>query len=149
MDARTPEPDSDYLVPLGKAAVRREGSDLTIVAWGSTVHLAERVADQYEEEGRSVEVIDLRSIIPWDQERVLESVKKTNRLLVAHEDTITMGFGAEVAAHVAEEGFDWLDAPVGRLGATDCFIPSAPNLELEVLPSVETVREAADRVLAY
>ena len=149
MDARTREPDGDYLVPLGKATVRREGSDLTIVSWGSTVHLAERVADQYEEEGRSVEVIDLRSIIPWDQECVLASVKKTNRLLVAHEDTLTMGFGAEVAAHVAEQGFEWLDAPVGRVGAKDCFVPSAPNLELEVLPSVETVKAAADRVLAY
>ena len=81
-------------------------------------HLSERVAEQLEEEGgASVEVIDLRSIVPWDQERVFESIRKTNRVLIAHEDTVTMGFGAEVAARVADECFDWLDAPVARFGA--------------------------------
>jgi 2-oxoisovalerate dehydrogenase E1 component len=150
MDARTPEPDADYMIPFGKARMVREGSDLTIVAWGTAAHLSERVAEQLEEEGRaSVEVIDLRSIIPWDQERVFESIRKTNRVLIAHEDTVTMGFGAEVAAKVADECFDFLDAPVSRFGARDCFIPSAANLELEVLPSVETIRAAAEKVLAY
>ncbi len=150
MDARTPEPDSDYLVPLGKARVINAGSDLTIVSWGTAAHLSKRVAEQLEEEGStSVEVLDLRTIIPWDQECVFESIRKTSRVLIAHEDTLTMGFGAEVAAKVADECFDWLDAPVGRVGAKDCFIPSAANLELEVLPSVETIREAAERVLAY
>ena len=150
MDARTPEPDSDYMIPFGKARVVREGSDLTIVAWGTAAHLSERVAEQLEEEGgASVEVIDLRSIVPWDQERVFESIRKTNRVLIAHEDTVTMGFGAEVAARVADECFDWLDAPVARFGAKDCFIPSAANLEVEVLPSVETIRAAAERVLTY
>ncbi len=150
MDARTPEPDSDYLIPFGKAGLRREGSDLTIVAWGTAAHLAERVAEQLEEEdGASVEVIDLRTLIPWDKERVFESVKKTNRLLIAHEDTVTMGFGAEIAACVADECISSLDGPIGRVGAKDSFVPSAANLELEVLPSVETVRAAAERVLAY
>jgi len=91
----------------------------------------------------------VRSIVPWDQERVFESIRKTNRVLIAHEDTVTMGFGAEVAARVADECFDWLDAPVARFGAKDCFIPSAANLEVEVLPSVETIRAAAERVLTY
>jgi 2-oxoisovalerate dehydrogenase E1 component len=94
-------------------------------------------------------VIDLRSIIPWDQELVFESVKKTSRVLIAHEDSLTMGFGAEVAARIADACFDWLDAPIGRVGAEDCFVPSAPNLELEVLPAVEDVRAAAERLLQY
>ena len=150
MDARTPEPDSDYLIPFGKASVRREGSDLTIVSWGAAAHLAERVAEQLEEEAAaSVEVIDLRTLMPWDEECVFESVKKTNRILIAHEDTITMGFGAEIAARVADECISYLDGPIGRVGAKDCFVPSAPNLEVEVLPSVATVRAAAERVLAY
>ena len=150
MDARTPEPDSDYLVPFGRARVINEGSDLTVVSWGTTTHLSKRVAEQLEEEGStSVEVIDLRTLIPWDQECVFESIRKTSRVLIAHEDSLTMGFGAEVAAKVADECFDWLDAPVGRVGAKDCFIPSAANLELEVLPSVETICAAAERVLAY
>ncbi len=150
MDARTPEPGSDYLVPFGKARVINEGSDLTIVSWGTATHLSKRVAEQFAEEGSaSVEVIDLRTLIPWDQECVFESIRKSSRVLIAHEDTLTMGFGAEVAARVADECFDSLDAPVGRVGAKDCFIPSAANLELEVLPSVETIRAAAERILAY
>ena len=150
MDARTPEPVGDYLVPFGKARVINEGSDLTIVSWGTAAHLSKRVAEQFAEEGSaSVEVIDLRTLIPWDQECVFESIRKSSRVLIAHEDTLTMGFGAEVAAMVADECFDSLDAPVGRVGAKDCFIPSAANLELEVLPSVETIRAAAERILAY
>ena len=150
MDARTPEPVGDYLVPFGKARVINEGSDLTIVSWGTAAHLSKRVAEQFAEEGSaSVEVIDLRTLIPWDQECVFESIRKSSRVLIAHEDTLTMGFGAEVAAMVADECFDSLDAPVGRVGARDCFIPSAANLELEVLPSVETIRAAAERILAY
>ncbi len=149
MDARTPEPDENYLIPLGKARIRRPGEDLTIVTWGSTVYLALKAAEELEEKGYSVEVIDLRSIIPWDQELVFESVKKTNRVLIAHEDTVTMGFGAEVAARISDACFDWLDAPVARVGAEDCFVPAAMNLELEVLPAVEDVRVAAERLLEY
>jgi 2-oxoisovalerate dehydrogenase E1 component len=149
IDARTPEPDKNYLIPFGKARVRRAGDDLTIVTWGSTVYLALKAAEELEEKGYSVEVIDLRSIIPWDQELVFESVKKTSRVLIAHEDSLTMGFGAEVAARIADACFDWLDAPIGRVGAEDCFVPSAPNLELEVLPAVEDVRAAAERLLQY
>jgi 2-oxoisovalerate dehydrogenase E1 component len=149
IDARSPEPDENYLIPFGKGRIRRAGDDLTIVTWGSTVYLALKAAEELEEEGHSVEVIDLRSIIPWDQELVFESVKKTNRVLVAHEDSLTMGFGAEVVARIADQCFDWLDAPVARVGADDCFVPSAPTLELEVLPAVEDVRAAAERLLEY
>jgi len=150
IEARAPEPDDSYLIPFGKARVRREGTDLTIVTWGSTTHLAMKAAEQLEEEqDYSVEVIDLRTIIPWDRERVMESVRKTNRVMVAHEDTLTMGFGAEIAASIGDECFDWLDAPLVRVGAFDSWVPSATTLENAALPSVEDVRKAAERVLAY
>lgn len=150
MPARTPEPDENYLIPFGKASIRREGTDLTIVTWGYTVHQSMAVARAMEEEGvASIEVIDLRTIIPWDREAVFESVRKTNRVLIAHEDSLTMGFGAEIAAAIADECFGDLDAPVARHGAMDCFVPSATNLEREVLPSEDTVRAAAERVLGY
>ena len=150
MPARTPEPDEHYLIPFGKARKRREGTDLTIVTWGYTTHQCEAAARALaEERGASVEIIDLRTIVPWDKEAVFAGVRKTNRLLIAHEDTLTMGFGAEIAAAVADECFDDLDAPVVRLGAKDCFIPSAPNLEREALPSEETIRKAAERVLDF
>jgi 2-oxoisovalerate dehydrogenase E1 component len=149
MQARTPEPDADYLIPFGKARIRRPGSDLTVVTWGSTVYLALEVAELVAAQGKSIEVIDLRTIIPWDQEAVYASVRKTNRLLVAHEDSLTMGFGAEVAARVAENCFHSLDAPVMRVAAKDCFVPSAATLEAEVLPSAADVQAAVEKLLAH
>ena len=149
MQARTPEPDADYLIPFGKARIRRPGSDLTVVTWGSTVYLALEVAEQMAAQGKSVEVIDLRTIIPWDQEAVYASVRKTNRLLVAHEDSLTMGFGAEVAARVAENCFHSWDAPVMRVAAADSFVPSAATLEAEVLPSAADVQAAVKKLLAH
>ena len=150
MPARTPEPDEDYLIPFGKARTRRPGTDATVVTWGYTVHLAEAVADSLGDDGvASVEVIDLRTITPWDRQAVFGSVRRTNRVVVAHEDTLTMGFGAEVTAEITRHCFDHLDAPVLRVGAQDCFVPSAPTLEREVLPSEQTVRSALERVLRY
>jgi 2-oxoisovalerate dehydrogenase E1 component len=149
IQARTPEPDSDYLIPFGHGRIRRAGTDLTIVTWGSTVYLALDAAKQLEEQGHSVEVIDLRTLVPFDEEMIYTSVRKTNRVLVAHEDTLTAGFGAEIAARIGQNCFDVLDAPVSRLAAKDSFVPSAPNLELMVLPSVEDVRRAAEQVLNY
>ncbi len=150
MPARSPEPDENYLVPFGKARTRRSGTDLTVVTWGYTVHQAEAVAAALAEDGEaSVEVLDLRTIVPWDRHAVFESVRRTNRALVAHEDTLTMGFGAEVAAEIAQHCFDHLDAPVARVGAQDCFVPSAVNLEREVLPSEASVRVAVERLLRY
>ncbi len=150
MPARTPEPDEHYLIPFGKARTRRPGTDATVVTWGYTVHLAEAVADSLGDDGvASVEVIDLRTITPWDRQAVFESVRRTNRVVVAHEDTLTMGFGAEVTAEITRHCFDHLDAPVLRVGAQDCFVPSAPTLEREVLPSEQTVRSALERVLRY
>ena len=149
IQARTPEPDSDYLIPFGHGRIRRAGTDLTIVTWGSTVYLALDAAKQLEEQGHPVEVIDLRTLVPFDEEMIYTSVRKTNRVLVAHEDTLTAGFGAEIAARIGQNCFDVLDAPVSRLAAKDSFVPSAPNLELMVLPSVEDVRRAAEQVLNY
>ncbi len=150
MSARTPEPDENYLIPFGKAKTRRSGTDLTVVTWGYTVHQAEAVANALDAEGKgSVEVIDLRTIIPWDKQAVFESVRRTNRVLVAHEDSLTMGFGAEVAAEISQHCFDHLDAPVARIGAEDCFVPSAVNLERQVLPSEDSVRLAIERLLRY
>ena len=149
MQARTPEPDADYLIPFGKARIRRPGSDLTVVTWGSTVYLVLEVAAQMAAQGKSIEILDLRTIIPWDQEAVYASVRKTNRLLVAHEDSLTMGFGAEVAARVAENCFHSLDAPVMRVAAEDSFVPSAATLEAEVLPSAADVQAAVEKLLAH
>jgi len=149
LQARTPEPDAEYLIPFGKARVRRPGEDLTIITWGSTVYLSLEVAEQMAAQGKSIEVVDLRSIVPWDQEGVYASVRKTNRVLVAHEDSLTMGFGAEVAARIAENCFDALDAPVMRVAAKDSFVPSAPSLETEVLPTANDVRAAVEKLLGY
>ncbi len=151
IQSKTLEPDAEYLVPLGKGRVRRDGNDATIVTWGSTVYLALELVRQLESEGSSVslEIIDLRSIIPWDHELVYSSVRKTNRVLVVHEDSITMGFGAEIAACIAENCLDALDSPVIRVAARDCFVPSAPTLEAAVLPSVLDLRSALGRLLAY
>jgi 2-oxoisovalerate dehydrogenase E1 component len=149
MQARAPEPDAGYLIPFGRARLRREGSDLSIITWGSTVWLAMELAEQMEKEGVSLEVLDLRSITPLDEEGIYRTVRKTNRALVAHEDSVFMGFGAEVAARIAANCFDALDAPVLRLGADECFVPSAPNLEEAVLPQVADLRAAAERLLKY
>ncbi len=149
VQARTPEPDADYIVPFGKGAVRREGTDLTVVTWGSTVHMARELARQMEKEGIALEVIDLRSIVPLDEDLIYASVSKTSRVLVAHEDTLTAGFGAEVAARIAENCIGSLDSPVVRVAAEDTFVPAAPNLELAVLPSVESLRRGAEKALSF
>lgn len=149
VQAQTAEPDADYLIPFGKGKVVREGSELTIVTWGSTVHLAMDAARQLEREGRSVEVLDLRSIAPVDDELIEASVRKTNRVLVAHEDSLTMGFGAEIAARIGENCFEYLDAPVRRIGAADTFVPTAPNLELLALPSAAGLYHAAAELLRF
>jgi len=149
MDSRSREPNSEYLLPFGKGRVRREGSDATIITWGASVYQALEIAKRKEMEGRSLEVIDLRSIAPLDEELIYESVKKTSRAIVLHEDTLTAGFGAEIAARVAENCFDYLDAPIIRVAAKDSFVPSATTLEDAVLPTLEDVASAVDRIFAF
>jgi pyruvate/2-oxoglutarate/acetoin dehydrogenase E1 component len=142
-------PDGEHVVPIGLAALRTLGSDLSIISYGGAVHLCVEVARMLEREGASVEVVDLRSLAPLDRQTILESVQKTNRALVVHEANITAGFGAEVAALIAEQAFDYLDAPVCRVASLDVPVPYSPPLEMAMLPSVDKVTEAARRLLAY
>lgn len=142
-------PEEDYTVPIGEAAVRREGVDATIVTYGKMVFHSLDAAETLAGEGVETEVIDLRSLLPFDKQAILESVRKTNRLLVVHEDTLTGGFGGEIAAVVAEEAFEHLDAPVRRLAAIDTPVPFSPPLEQFFLPNTEKVTAALRDLLAY
>jgi 2-oxoisovalerate dehydrogenase E1 component len=137
-------PGDDYVLPLGRAAVLREGGDLTLVTWGALVHRALEAARGF---GDRVEVIDLRTVAPWDREMVLASVRRTGRCLVVHEDTLTAGFGAEIAAVVAKEVFWFLDAPVDRLAVDDVPMPYHPVLLEAVLPGVEGIRGRIDLLM--
>ncbi|RLD39663.1 MAG: 2-oxoisovalerate dehydrogenase, partial [Bacteroidetes bacterium] len=140
----------DFEVPFGKARIRREGTDLTIVTYGNTLPLSLKAAEQIEKEmGKSVEVLDLRSLIPLDKEAIFQSVEKTNRVLVVHEDKVFAGFGGEIAALIADEAFQFLDAPVKRIGST--FTPVGFNriLERAILPNVEKIVMGAKEVLDF
>jgi len=137
------------ITPIGKARVARQGADLSIITYASTVRLSMAVADVREAEGTSVEVVDLRTLVPLDRETVLESVRKTGKAMIVHEDNLTGGFGAEVAAIVAQEAFEHLDAPVTRVAAIDTPIPFTPVLEREYLPTEDDILRAARELAAY
>ncbi len=148
--AKDPFPPADFLIPLGKGDIVQPGDDLTIVTYGYTVHLArEAAATVAAETGRTIEIVDLRCLVPWDQELVAESVARTGRVMVVHEDIRSVGFGAEVASWIAEECFPDLDAPVTRLGAKSCHVGYEPSLERAILPQVDDIAEAARRLLAF
>ena len=142
-------PGPNFMIPFGKARVVREGTDATIVTYGATVQRALLAANQMAEQGVSVEVIDLRSLSPWDQEAVAASVKKTNRVIVGYEDSISWGYGAEIAAWIADACFAYLDAPVQRVASTDTFVGYAPSLEDAILPQVESFVTAIKAIVAY
>jgi pyruvate/2-oxoglutarate/acetoin dehydrogenase E1 component len=142
-------PDERYTTPLGKARTHREGEDVSVITWGAMVYTAEEAAKQLEGEDVSVEIVDLRSIIPWDKEAVLASVRKCSKVLVLHEDTRTGGFGAEIAATIAEEAFEDLDAPVKRIAAPDSPVPFSPPLEKAFIPQVEDVAAGLRELAAY
>jgi len=139
---KSPYPGPDFMIPFGKAAVVREGSDLTVVTYGATVYRALQAAKQAESQGVSAELLDLRSLSPYDWEAIRQSVRKTNRALVLYEDPLSWGYGAEIAARIAEELYTELDAPVRRVAATDTFVGYAPELEDFILPQVEGIARA-------
>jgi 2-oxoisovalerate dehydrogenase E1 component len=147
--AAAPEPDENYLLPFGKAEVKKEGEDLTIVTWGAIVQKSIEAARAVEGEDISVEIIDIRSINPLDTETIINSVKKTSKVLVAHEDTRFLGFGAEIAAHIAETAFEHLDAPVRRLASADTPVPFNAGLEEAMLLQTGDLVDAIRKLAAY
>ncbi len=142
-------PSPEFMIPFGKAKVVREGTDVTIITYGALVQRSFEAAKRLEKTGVSVELIDLRSLAPYDWERIAESVKKTNRAVVAHEDTISFGYGAEIAARISDELFEYLDAPVRRVGATDTFVAYAPQVEDFILPQIDDVERAVAELMKY
>jgi 2-oxoisovalerate dehydrogenase E1 component beta subunit len=140
-------PDERYTVPIGKARTHQEGEDVTVITWGAMVYTAEEAAKQLDD--ISVEIIDLRTILPWDKQAVLESARKTSKVLVLHEDTRTGGFGAEIAATIAEEAFEDLDAPLKRITAPDSPVPFSPTLEKAYIPQVEDVVKGLQELASY
>ncbi len=142
-------PTEDYIVPLGEAAVRRAGSDISVITYGAMVFRAMDAAKELEKEGIDLEVIDLRSLMPWDREKVLESVKKTSKVILLHEDTRTGGFAGELAAVIAEDAFEYLDGPIRRITAPDTPVPYSPPLEEFFLPQVSDVVRVARELNDY
>jgi 2-oxoisovalerate dehydrogenase E1 component len=147
---KAPNPGPNFMIPFGKARVVREGSDMTVVTYGAVVQRTLVAAKEMEEHhGVSVEVIDLRSLSPVDWETIYTSVRKTSRVIVAYEDSLSWGYGAELAARIADETFVWLDAPVKRVASTDTFVAYAPELEEVILPQVGTLRKAMEEMAAF
>jgi pyruvate/2-oxoglutarate/acetoin dehydrogenase E1 component len=143
-------PQGDHVVPIGKARIAREGTDLSIVTYAATVWKALEAAEQLrKEDGLSVEVLDLRTLLPMDDEAIIATVKKTNRVLIVHEDTRTGGVAGEITARINEHAFEWLDAPILRVTAADVPLPFAPPLEDYVLPQVADIVSVARRLAAY
>ncbi|HET7101555.1 MAG TPA: dehydrogenase E1 component subunit alpha/beta [Terriglobia bacterium] len=146
---RAPYPGPDYMIPFGKAKLVREGSDLTIVTYGALVNRSLQASKELEKEGISAEIMDLRSLQPYDWELISASVKRTSRVLVAYEDSMSWGYGAEIAARIADELFEFLDAPVRRLAGKDVYVPYHPILEDAMLPQVADVIKAARDLVAF
>lgn len=143
-------PEEDFVVPLGKAIVRRQGEDMTMLTYGAMVYQCLKAAQILEEEDDlEAEIVDLRSLTPLDREVITESVKHTNKVLIVHEDTLTGGIGAELAAILAEDLFEYLDGPITRVAAPDAPFPYAPALEAAYLPNTEKILAAARRLAAY
>ncbi len=142
-------PGPNFMIPFGKAKVVREGSDITVVTYGATVQRALIAANHAAEQGVEVEVIDLRTLSPWDRETVFASVRKTSRVIVGYEDSMSWGYGAEIAAAIADECFAWLDAPVKRVASTDTFVGYAPALEDAILPQVDDFKKAYAELMTF
>ena len=148
---RSPHPGPDFLIPFGKAHTVHHGNHLTIVTYGALVHKSVHAAMEIERRhpGKTVDVIDLRTLNPYDWAAIAESVKRTSRVMIVHEDTLSWGYGSEIAARIASELFSYLDAPVGRVAALDTWVGYHPDLENEILPQADDVVTEAERLLAY
>src|SRR4051812_15157216 len=146
---KSPYPGPNFMIPFGKAKVIREGSDVTVVTYGATLQRAITAANAVADAGISVEIIDLRTLSPWDRETVFASVKKSSRVIVGYEDSLSWGYGAEIAAAIADECFAWLDAPVKRVASSDTFVGYAPRLEDAILPQVEDFRKAYEDIAKF
>lgn len=142
-------PAGEVIVPIGKADIKREGADLSVVTYGAAVHLALEAAERLQHEGISIEVLDMRSLYPYDKEAIVRTVKKTGRVLVAHEDWLTGGVGAEFASFIGEECFEMLDAPVMRLGSADCPYPFSAVLEEHMLLTTDKVYTGLKKLAQY
>src|SRR5690349_3041857 len=146
---KAPYPGPNFMIPFGKAKIVREGTDVTVVTYGATVQRAVVAANAVADNGISVEVIDLRTLSPWDRETVFASVKKNSRVIVAYEDSKSWGFGAEISATIADECFAWLDAPVRRIASADTFVGYAPRLEDAILPQVDDFKKAYEEIVKF
>jgi 2-oxoisovalerate dehydrogenase E1 component len=142
-------PPDDFMIPFGKAKTVREGTDLSIITYGALVQRSLVAAKQAEQQGINIEVIDLRTLAPYDWETITRTVKKTGKIIVAHEDSLSFGYGAEIAARISDELFEYLDAPVRRVAALDTFVAYAPQLEDAILPQVEDVLKAINELYSY
>jgi 2-oxoisovalerate dehydrogenase E1 component len=142
-------PGADYCIPFARASRVREGRDLTIVTFGALVQRSVVAARQAEADGIHVEILDLRTLSPYDWETIAESVRRTGRVIVAHEDSRSWGYGAEIAARIADELFEYLDAPVRRIGALDTYVGYSPSLENEILPQVPDILAAIRELKSY
>jgi pyruvate/2-oxoglutarate/acetoin dehydrogenase E1 component len=149
-ELREEVPEEDYIIPLGKAIVRREGEDMTMLTYGAMVHQCLRAAQILEkDDDLEAEVLDLRCLIPLDRDAIIESVKHTNKVMIVHEDTLTGGIGAELSAMLAEDLFEYLDGPIMRVAAPDVPFPYAPELEAAYLPDSEKILNTARQLAAY
>jgi 2-oxoisovalerate dehydrogenase E1 component len=146
---RAPYPGPDFAIPFGKAKIVRPGTDITLVTYGAIVPRALQAAQKAQAQGIEVEILDLRTLSPYDWEAIATSIKKTSRVIVAHEDMISWGYGAEIAARVADELFEHLDAPVRRIGSMDTFVAYQPLLEDVILPQPDTILKAILDLKAY
>ncbi len=146
---RCADPGDEFMIPFGKARIVREGKHVTVVTWGALVQRSVEAAKKLEEEGVSVEIIDLRTLAPLDMDSIIKSLKKTNRLLVAHEEGKTSGFAGEIAARINEEAFEYLDAPILRVTSKDSYIAYCPGLEDVLLPQIDDVVKGLRKLMSY
>jgi 2-oxoisovalerate dehydrogenase E1 component beta subunit len=142
-------PEGDYVVPIGEAELRRSGNDISLIAYGSMVHFSLEAAENLAKEGVEVEVVDLRSLLPFDKQMILDSVKKTNKVMIVHEATLTGGIGAEIAAVISREAFEYLDAPIVRVASIDTPVPYSAPLEEYFMPNSEKITKALRELAEY